>query len=99
MTYLPILQELLESDTFIFMIIGIIIAVLTALRMKNHKKYIRAIVISVVIYAICEFVSNIRTNFMLELMLLFVGTVSLGCLIGFIICLLIRLLKNGKDEP
>ncbi len=98
MRYLPILQELFESDTVIFMIIGIIIAVIIALRMKNYKKYIGAIIISAVIYAICEVVSNIRTNFMLELVLLFIGTVSIGCIIGFVLCLLIRFIKNGKSE-
>ncbi|MDE6627673.1 MAG: hypothetical protein K2K56_15095 [Lachnospiraceae bacterium] len=98
MKYLPILQELFESDTVIFMIIGIAFAVIIGLRLTHQKKYIMAIIISIVTYAICELVSNVHTNFMLELILLFLGTVSMGCCIGFISCLLLRLLKNGKDE-
>lgn len=90
MKYLPILQELFESDTLIFLLIGIIIAVIVGLRLKNHKKCIMAVLISVVIYGICESVSNIHTNFMLELILLFIGTVAIGCCVGFIICLLIN---------
>lgn len=100
MKYLPILQELFESDTIIFMIIGIVIAVMIGLRRKQRKKYSMAIMISIVIYAVCELVSNIHTNFMLELILLFVGTVSMGCCIGFLICLLCSLLKSRKwDLP
>lgn len=98
MKYLPIFQELFESDTVIFMIIGIAVAVIIGLRLKHQKKYIMAIIISIVTYAICELVSNIHTNFMLEIILLFLGTVSMGCCIGFIGCLLVRLLKNRKDE-
>lgn len=91
MKYLPILQELFESDTIIFMIIGIVIAVIIGLQLKQQKKYILAIIISIVTYAICELVSNIHTNFMLELILLFIGTVSIGCCIGFIISILLYL--------
>ena len=98
MKYLPILQELFESDTVIFMIIGIAVAVIIGLRLKHQKKYIMAIIISIVTYAICELASNIHTNFMLELILLFLGTVSIGCCIGFISCLLFKIIKNGKDE-
>lgn len=96
MKYLPILQELFESDTFLFMILGIIIAVVAGLRMQERKKLVPAIMISVVSYGICEMVSHIRTNFMLELILLFVGTVSVGGCIGFMVCLFIRVLRR-KD--
>ena len=98
MKYLPILQELFESDTFIFLIIGIAVALIVGLRIKNHNKCIAAIGISVATYVICELVSNFNTNFMLELILLFVGTAAIGCCIGFIICLLIKLIKNQKKQ-
>ncbi len=38
MKYLPILQELLESDLYLFFLIGMAAAVMTGLRMKNRKK-------------------------------------------------------------
>ena len=88
MKYLPILQELFESDTIVFLIIGIAVALIVGLRIKNHNKCITGIGISVGIYAICELISNFHTNFILELILLFVGTVAIGCNIGFIVCLL-----------
>ena len=98
MKYLPILQELFESDTIVFLIIGIAIALIVGLRIKNHNKCIAAIGISVGTYAICELISNFHTNFMIELILLFIGTVSIGCCIGFITCLLIKLIKNKKKQ-
>ena len=98
MKYLPILQELFESDTIVFLIIGIAIALIVGLRIKNHNKCIAAIGISVGTYVICELISNFHTNFMIELILLFIGTASIGCCIGFITCLLIKLIKNKKKQ-
>lgn len=95
MRYLPILQELLESDTIIFMIIGTVIAVFVGLWLKNPKKNIAAIIISVITYVICELASNIHTNFMLELILLFIGTVAIGCCLGFIIGMTINFMGRG----
>lgn len=86
MKYLPILQELFESDTIIFLIIGVAIAVTIGLRLNNQKKCMVGGVLSLAIYIICELASNIHTNFMLEIILLFIGTVAIGGFIGFIIC-------------
>lgn len=98
MKYLPILQELFESDTIVFLVIGMLIAIAIELRLKNPKKYIFGIVISAATYLICESVSNIHTNFMLEIILLFVGTVAIGCCTGMIICFLIQLFANRNKE-
>lgn len=95
MRYLPILQELFESDSIIFMIIGVVIAVFVGLRLKNPKKNIKAIIISVNTYVICELASNIRTDFLIELILLFIGTVAIGCCLGFIICMIINFMGRG----
>lgn len=97
MKYLPILQELFESDTFVFMVVGIVIAVIIGLRLKTQKKCIMAAVVSALTYAICETASNIHTNFMLEIILLAVGTAAIGCCIGFIICLVVRLSAKNKE--
>ena len=91
MKYLPILQELFESDTIIFLIIGIAISVIIGLRLRKNKCLIGA-AISIAIYAVCEFTSNIHTNFMLEFIQLFIGTFAIGCCIGFILCFLIKTL-------
>jgi hypothetical protein len=96
MKYMPILQELFESDTVIILIVGIVIAVIMGLFLKKQKKLLFALITATVVYAICELISNIHTNFMMEIVLLFVGTVALGCCIGFLVSLLIRMLRRGK---
>jgi FtsH-binding integral membrane protein len=96
MKYIPILQELFESDTVIFVIVGIVIAVIMGLFLKKQKNLKIALITSVVVYAICELLSNIHTNFMLEIILVFVGTVALGCCIVFLVSLLIGMLRRGK---
>jgi ABC-type transport system involved in cytochrome c biogenesis permease component len=97
MKYIPILQELFESDTVIFLIVGIVIAVIMGLFLKKQKNLKVALITSVVVYAICELLSNIHTNFMLEIILVFVGTVALGCCIGFLVSILIGMLRRGKQ--
>jgi ABC-type transport system involved in cytochrome c biogenesis permease component len=96
MKYIPILQELFESDTVIFLIVGIVIAVIMVLFLKKQKNLKVALITSVVVYAICELLSNKHTNFMLEIILVFVGTVALGCCIGFLVSFLIGMLRRGK---
>jgi ABC-type transport system involved in cytochrome c biogenesis permease component len=96
MKYLSIFQELFSSDTVIFLMIGIVIAVIIGLSLKKQKNLMFALIISVVIYAICELIENIHTNFMIEIILVFVGTVALGCFIGFLISLLTQKLRRDK---
>jgi ABC-type transport system involved in cytochrome c biogenesis permease component len=96
MKYLSIFQELFSSDTVIFLMIGIVIAVIIGLSLKKQKNLMFALIISVVIYAICELIENIHTNFMIEIILVFVGTVALGCFIGFLISLLAQKLRRDK---
>lgn len=96
MKYFPILQELFESDTVIFLIIGLIVSILMVLKFKSRKKLMAGIVIALLVYAVCEIFSNLRSNYMTELMLLFLGTAAIGCFIGFFVsCLFIR---RGKDD-
>ena len=96
MRYLPILQELFESDTFIFFAIGLIVFIVIGLRIKHTKKIAIHIGISLCVYIICELLSNLRTNYMLEVMLLFISTLTLGAMVGYLIdfILLIRSKKR-----
>jgi hypothetical protein len=94
MKYLPILGELFESDSVIFLIIGIVIAVVMGLILKKRLNLRTALITSVVTYAVCELLSNIHTNFMVEIILVFVGTAALGCFIEFLARLLIRKCKK-----
>ncbi len=85
MKYLPIFQELFESDSIVFMMIGLILAVFIGIKMNNTRKIMISLVSGFALYVDCEWVSNIHTNFMIEIILLFVGTIALGGIIGFLI--------------
>jgi hypothetical protein len=69
MNHLPILQELLESDTLLFLIVGISIAVVMRMFLLNRKTVIYALAVSAIVYAVCELLSNVHTNFMVEIIL------------------------------
>ena len=97
MKYFPILQELFESDTVLFLIIGAAAALVAGLWLKQRKKCILGLVISVAVYFVCELLSNVRTNYLLELLLLFVGTAAIGCCIGFLISLLTNLIRGWES--
>lgn len=96
MKYFPILQELFESDTVIFLIIGLVISILAGLCLKSRKKLIVSSVIALSVYAFCEILSNLRSNYMSELILLFFGTAAIGCFIGFFVCSLF--IPGGKGN-
>ena len=85
MRWFPILDEFFASDTIIFMLIGVIIAIICSIKMKEPKKWLTGLVVSALVYACCELLSNFHTNYMLEFILLFAGTVAIGSLIGFLI--------------
>ena len=52
---------------------------------------------SFVVYAICEVLTNFYTNYMLEIALLFVGTLALGAFIGFPIGLIVTIVSGKID--
>lgn len=49
------------------------------------------------VYAICEVLSNFYTNYMLEIALLFAGTLALGAFIGFLIGSIVLVRLRGID--
>lgn len=96
MRYFPIIDELFASDTIVFMLIGLALAAVIGVKMKNTKKNLTGMIGSIVLYAICEVISNIHTNFMVELVLLFVGTIALGGVVGFLVGLIVsKVRKSG----
>lgn len=83
----PILQELLASDSVLFLLIGLVLSGIAALKLKSSKRNLTGMLVSLVLYALCEVLSNIRIrpNYMLDLVLLFIGTIAIGAFIGFAI--------------
>ena len=95
MKYLPILGELFSSDSAIFMLIGLVIATIIGIKMKNTRKNIIGVAICLVTYVICEIVSNIiGMNYLVEIIALFVGTIAIGGFIGFIIGLIVSKVRK-----
>lgn len=86
MRYLPILGELFSSDSAVFMLIGLVIATIIGIKMKNTRKNIIGAAICLITYAVCEIISQVvGMNYLLEFIALFVGTTAIGGFIGFLI--------------
>lgn len=83
MKYLPILEELFESDTVIIFLIGLAGALLSGFRLKGYKKTGTAAGISTLVYGVCEAASNLRGSYLQQILLLILGTAALGFLAGF----------------
>lgn len=96
MKYLPIFQELLESNSIIIMLIGLVFAVFIGIKINDTRKNIISLISSFVLYIICELISNIHTNYMIELILLFVGTIAIGGIIGFLISIVVMKARKQK---
>lgn len=94
MKYLPIMGELFSSDSFIFMLIGLVVAAIIGIVMKSTKKNIVGLGSCFAIYVISEIISNIRSGYLLELILLFVGTLAIGGIIGFLIGLIVSKIRK-----
>lgn len=100
MKYLPILQELFESDSFLFLIGGLLVSLILASRIKSRKILMISTGCSLLLYVLCEAASNFHTNYAMELLLLIIGTAAIGSAIGFAVMLIILPLikKRNLDE-
>ena len=94
MKYLPILEELFQSDTIILLLIGFIVALLLGLKLGNKKKVCIGVGVSFFIYIVCEILSNIVYNYLASFILLFAGTFAIGSLMGCILNFIIILVKR-----
>lgn len=93
MKFLPVLSELFSSDSIIFMIIGLVIAVLISMKISDKRKGLVGMATGLAVYAVCEIILNIRTNNALEISLIFAGTVALGLCLGFLIGIVLLMRK------
>lgn len=94
MKYLPILDEVVSSDSILFMIFGLIIALVIGLKMREQKKLQKLTLGGFLLYIVCEILLNFRTNFFMEMIVLFVGTIAIGCTVGFLFGLLITNIRK-----
>ena len=95
MKYLPILGELFSSDSAIFMLIGLVIATIIGIKMKNTRRNIIGVAICLITYVVCEIISQVvGMNYLVEIIALFVGTIAIGGFIGFLIGLIVSKLRK-----
>ena len=96
MRYFPILQELFQSDSAIFLLVGFVFGTVMGLGLRAPGKRALGAGVSLFLYAVCEIVCNLRGSYLTELVALFVGTAALGSLLGFVGCLALAR-KKGRD--
>ncbi len=79
----PILQELLSAGSFGIFIF--VFPIFFMIGMKLKRKNYLPVMISITVYIACEAVSVVRRepNYLRDLVLLCVGTVSIGSFFGF----------------
>lgn len=92
MRYLPILQELFESDTVWFFLVGAAICTAFLLRHLSLGICGRGLGVSAAVYALCELIADAPGSYAAEFVALIVGTAALGAsaagLALFILCLI-----------
>ena len=93
MKYLPILSELFSSDSVIFLVAGLVVAFALGMALKAIKKTGIGMMASVIVYALCEALSNVPA-YLVEIITVYIGTIAIGCFVGFLISYLI--LKTRK---
>lgn len=94
MRYFPVLQELFESDTVIILLIGAAVSCM----IKEPRRISRLLIGSAALYALCEVISNFRTDNLLEILLLFAGTAAIGAALSSLVCLIIYRIKNREND-
>ena len=96
MKYLPILDELFSSNSIFILLLSLAITLILSMKLKDARKYLIGIVASFVVYAVCEALSNIRINNLIEITVLFAGTIAMGSFAGFLIGLVISKIRKQQ---
>ena len=95
MRYLPILDELFDSDMYFLLIGGFLIALGIGLFIKDTRKELYCLIGSLVVYVGCEVgCAFIVKSYGPAFLLLFLGTFALGAFLGFLIGLIITKIRN-----
>lgn len=96
MEELIIRRAFLSHDCNIFLLIGLTIATVVGIKMKNIRKNTIGMVVCLVTYVVCEIAFNkIGMNYFIEvIVLLFVGTIAIGGFIGFLIGFVVSKVRN-----
>lgn len=98
MSHFPILQEMLESDSVIFAVIGLILGRAVGMKLKSPKANLIGALISAVVYGICEALTHICSSYMLSFVLLGAGTVAIGATVALLISAVIEKVRSKGEH-
>lgn len=98
MSHFPILQEMFESDSVYFMVIGLILGRIIGMKLKTPKRDLIAALISAAVYAVCEVLANHSISYMLAFVLLGVGTAAIGGCVALLLSALIEKIRHKGEH-
>lgn len=98
MEYLFIFDGLFKSDFGIFAIGGFFIALIVGWLMKSVKKSLISAGVAFAIAVIGEVILHFAWNMGVGFIGMIVGTVAIGCCVGFLITALFDVLGIGYDK-
>ena len=82
-----------SSDSVIFLVAGLVVAFALGMALKALKKTGIGMMASVIVYALCEALSNVPA-YLVAIITVYIGTIAIGCFVGFLISYLV--LKTRK---
>lgn len=98
MRHLPILQELFESDSLWFFVIGAVIASIFLLRRPRRKTCAVSLAAAAAVYALCELIANVPGSYAAEFIALIIGTAALGAAAASLVWLIVYFMRKRNDK-
>lgn len=98
MSHFPILQEMLESNSVIFAVIGLILGRAVGMKLKSPKANLLGALISAAVYAVCEVLAQHPASYALGFALLGAGTVAIGAAVALLISAVIEKVRSKGEN-
>ena len=97
MKYLPILDELFHSDSVIILLLSMAACLAwTGILAGRPVRWGRLALACLAVYAACEILANFSGTYLAGLLLLLIGTASLGGAAGVLLGAAVRKLRKEK---
>jgi len=94
MIYKEIFQVLNSNDSFLIMMLGVIIAFIVGIKIKNIKKNVIGLGVCFCVFVISGIIPYIVFDFLLIIIMISTGVLAIGGMIGFLLGIIV--LKNIK---
>ena len=97
MKYLPILDELFDSDMYFLLIGGFLIALGVGIFIKETRKQLWCMIGSFAVYVCSELIIDfVVKSYGPAFLFLFIGTFALGAFLGFLFGFIISKVRDKK---